>query len=301
MMNAVKFGFCLGLVVSVPAGQALAAEVYLFSTGNTAVDNAYLSSLSARGHNVVIGRPWSTFDGTVNLASFDVVLMTHSGNWSSSSQQVPVVGQEQLVAFVRAGGGLITTEWIVYNNGTSSGAAYATLMTVLPVTYGSSWNSNDRTTLSRVTPDQLMNNGLPETFMVPNVSFAGTESRLTAKPGATVFYQSSNLSSPPAIINAGVAGWDVQAGRVVSISTMPGVASLNDTNYATLLSNIVRWVSNDPGCAGDWNGDGTIDFNDLLSFLNDFEAQAPRADITADGVVDFNDFLAFLNFYTTPC
>ncbi|MBM4109357.1 MAG: hypothetical protein FJ255_11225, partial [Phycisphaerae bacterium] len=56
-----------------------------------------------------------------------------------------------------------------------------------------------------------------------------------------------------------------------------------------------------PACPGDWNGDGVVDFNDLLDFLNDFNAGAPRADVNGDGVVDFNDFLEFLNMYNTPC
>jgi hypothetical protein len=54
-------------------------------------------------------------------------------------------------------------------------------------------------------------------------------------------------------------------------------------------------------CRGDWNGDGVVDFNDLLAYLNDYNAQNPRADVNADGVVDFNDLLAFLNLYNTPC
>jgi hypothetical protein len=54
-------------------------------------------------------------------------------------------------------------------------------------------------------------------------------------------------------------------------------------------------------CPGDWNGDGVIDFNDLLEYLNDYNALLPRADINLDGIVDFNDFLEFLNLYNTPC
>jgi hypothetical protein len=59
--------------------------------------------------------------------------------------------------------------------------------------------------------------------------------------------------------------------------------------------------------AGDWNEDGTIDFNDLLAFLNDYNANANQAcpnscvDLNGDGAVDFNDFLEFLNRYNTPC
>ncbi|MBM4109408.1 MAG: hypothetical protein FJ255_11480 [Phycisphaerae bacterium] len=54
-------------------------------------------------------------------------------------------------------------------------------------------------------------------------------------------------------------------------------------------------------CTGDWNGDGVVDFNDLLAFLNDYNASDPRADLNGDGVVDLNDFLEFLNLYNTPC
>jgi len=56
-----------------------------------------------------------------------------------------------------------------------------------------------------------------------------------------------------------------------------------------------------PRCPGDWNLDGVIDFNDLLAFLNDYNAGAARADVNGDGIVDFNDFLAFLNLYNSGC
>ncbi|MBM4109166.1 MAG: hypothetical protein FJ255_10220 [Phycisphaerae bacterium] len=58
-----------------------------------------------------------------------------------------------------------------------------------------------------------------------------------------------------------------------------------------------------PGACGpaDWNEDGTIDFNDLLAFMNDFNAGEPCADVNADGAVDFNDFLAFLNLFIQGC
>jgi hypothetical protein len=54
-------------------------------------------------------------------------------------------------------------------------------------------------------------------------------------------------------------------------------------------------------CLADWNGDGVVDFNDFLAFLNDYNTGDPRADLNGDGTVDFNDFLEFLNHYNTPC
>ncbi|MBM4109678.1 MAG: hypothetical protein FJ255_12870 [Phycisphaerae bacterium] len=56
-----------------------------------------------------------------------------------------------------------------------------------------------------------------------------------------------------------------------------------------------------PVCSADANLDGVVDFNDLLAFLNLFNAQDPMADVNEDGNVDFNDFLEYLNLYNAGC
>ncbi len=230
------------IVVGFAASTAMAGgNVYVFSTGNAAVDAAYATALTARGHTVTTGAPWSGFDGTISLVGFDAVVMNHGANWGGSWQEVPAAGQQQLVDFVNAGGGLITTEWIIYNYATSGNLAYSTLFPILPASYGNTWNSFVDTTYSVVTPDPIMNAFLPASFTTPLNSFAGTESRLFAKPGATVFFESSNMSMPGQR-NDGVSGWGVGNGRVISFSTMPGVNSLANENYAQLLSNAVDWV-----------------------------------------------------------
>jgi hypothetical protein len=220
---------------------ASAANVYVFSTGNANIDAAYVNTLTAQGHSPVIGAQWSAFDGTVDLSGYQAVFMNHGSNWGGSSQQVPVAGQQQLIDFVNAGGGLITTEWVIFNNGVSGGNAYSTLLPILPATYGGTWNSIASTTLTQITPDSVLNANLAASFTVPNVSYSGNETRLQAKPGATVFYQSSNMSSG-SVVNAGVSGWQVGQGRVISFSTMPGIASMADANYAELMGNSVDWV-----------------------------------------------------------
>lgn len=101
-------------------------------------------------------------------------------------------------------------------------------------------------------------------------------------------------------------------------------AEHNITNPAWLTSNMrLRFVASDFGagslveaavddlrlegiecaaaCLADWNGDGVVDFNDFLGYLNDYNSQSPRADLNGDGAVDFNDLLEFLNAYNTPC
>jgi len=54
-------------------------------------------------------------------------------------------------------------------------------------------------------------------------------------------------------------------------------------------------------CPADLNCDGVVDFNDLLEYLNRYNAQLPSADLNGDGVVDFNDLLEYLNRYNTAC
>ncbi|MBM4109409.1 MAG: hypothetical protein FJ255_11485 [Phycisphaerae bacterium] len=54
-------------------------------------------------------------------------------------------------------------------------------------------------------------------------------------------------------------------------------------------------------CAADFDADCAVDFNDLLAFMNLYNAGDPEADLNGDGAVDFNDFLAFLNAFGLPC
>jgi hypothetical protein len=69
-------------------------------------------------------------------------------------------------------------------------------------------------------------------------------------------------------------------------------------DVAQELAFIVRGGA---GCAGDLNGDGVVDFNDFLTYLNGYNAGLPEADLNRDGTIDFNDLLEFLNRYNTPC
>jgi poly(3-hydroxybutyrate) depolymerase len=72
------------------------------------------------------------------------------------------------------------------------------------------------------------------------------------------------------------------------------------TSAATV---IVRCPGAGPAACGpaDWNEDGVVDFNDLLAFLNDYNASSPCSDVNQDGVTDFNDLLEYLNRYNAGC
>jgi len=57
----------------------------------------------------------------------------------------------------------------------------------------------------------------------------------------------------------------------------------------------------DAGCIADFNGDGNVNTNDVLAFLNAWNARDPRADINGDGNINTNDVLAFLNLWNAGC
>ena len=58
---------------------------------------------------------------------------------------------------------------------------------------------------------------------------------------------------------------------------------------------VVRYVCDDPTIAGDVNGDGVVNFDDLLSMLADWGAcSSCSSDIDGNGQVDFSDLLTLL-------
>lgn len=54
-------------------------------------------------------------------------------------------------------------------------------------------------------------------------------------------------------------------------------------------------------CDADLTGDGKLDVQDFLLFLNAWAARDPLADWNADGVVDTRDFTAYLNEWVAGC
>lgn len=54
-------------------------------------------------------------------------------------------------------------------------------------------------------------------------------------------------------------------------------------------------------CAPDFNGDGVVNTQDVLAFLNAWTARDPKADFNGDGVINTQDVLAFLNAWTAGC
>ena len=84
--------------------------------------------------------------------------------------------------------------------------------------------------------------------------------------------------------------WTVRVnGAAVNVGTQ---------GYALVVSGQIAEVS---GCVADFDGDGTVDTQDVLAFLNAWNAGDSSADINGDGTINTQDVLAFLNLWNAGC
>lgn len=207
-----------------------AVVVLLLSTGSPTLDTQTKGVLESGGFTVTLGSEYNTFTGA-ELTGMDVVMLLPNFNWASGD--MTLAAQTALVNFVQGGGGLITSEWTNWKVGAGS---FATLDSILPVDSTTQYTGGSALTYNQVTPDAVLNAGLPASFTFSGDSFAGVESYFSPKSGATVYYSSSGGAG-----GAGVIGWQAGSGRVLQFSTVAGPLELGDGNYATLVQNSVKW------------------------------------------------------------
>ncbi len=74
-----------------------------------------------------------------------------------------------------------------------------------------------------------------------------------------------------------------------------------DSNGVYADSDPVRFYIEVPGCEADFNGDGNVNTQDMLAFLNAWAAGDASADINGDGIVNTQDVIAFLNLWVAGC
>jgi hypothetical protein len=72
------------------------------------------------------------------------------------------------------------------------------------------------------------------------------------------------------------------------------------TGYSGDIS-IRVFFARPPECPADFNTDGTLDFFDVLDFLDAFSNEDPRADLTGDGLFDFFDVQDYLEAFAAGC
>ncbi len=286
---------------SLLAGAALttaahAANVYIMSSGDAGIDAAASAALLARGHTPTVGVAFSAFDGTQSLSGFRAVYLQANFNWTGPD--MPAAGQAQLLSFINAGGGLITTEWVIWK-----AAAQSEFQVIAPAFASellSPFDSNATAQFDQVTPDAVLNAGLPASFTFPIDNYAGTETHLGPRAGATVFYHN------PLIGFEGAIGWGYGSGRVLNFSTTCGPAQLADPNFTILLGNAVTW-STGGSCYANCDNSTTppvLNVLDFTCFLNRFAAGNPLANCdgsTTPPTLNVLDFTCFLNRFAAGC
>lgn len=243
MRNPFRRVFLLGAVLSTASSAfsvtstALAAGLFVFSSENPSQDTALVNALTSAGHSVTLGQSAGTFTSATSLAGYDVVFFQANYNWASlsGSGDMPLDGQESLLNFVEAGGGLITTEWLLWNTG--AGGRFSVLKDAFPVVPTSTFRNATTVTYSEVTPDSVLNSGLPSSFSFNADNLSGTETFFQPRTGATVYYGSDYEGG------AGVVGGNYGSGRVLSFSTVVGLNAVTDPNHALLIGNAASWAS----------------------------------------------------------
>lgn len=91
----------------------------------------------------------------------------------------------------------------------------------------------------------------------------------------------------------------------------PGVFGANAWLVVTIKNTTEDWaelgnntaILRVPGteCPADFNADGSVDFFDLLAFLNAYSGQDASGDLNEDGAFDFFDLQAFLTSLAAGC
>ena len=297
------------------ASSASAQEVLVLSSGNAALDNAVLSVLSANGLNGTIGTAYWQFTGAEALCNYDCIYMQSNANWNSGN--MPIDGQLAILDVISRGGGFVTTEWSVWRSGVGG---FPSLLPAFAVEASATFNSTPTTTYTQLTPDAVMNDGVPASFAFTLDSYSGTNNQLIPKPGATIFYTSSALDN-------GVVGWDFGNGRAVHFSACAGPTSLADPNFARLFTNAMKWSFGRPatcipdlttGAIAGQPGYGVsncvLNNDDFFYYLAQFsEGNLAVADLTSgavpgqpgygvpNGVVNNDDFFFYLSLFAAGC
>lgn len=230
LRSVFPFALLTGILMApLPAAQA-GVNVYVTDSGNTTADAAVVSLLASFGHTVTLGVPFTAFDGTQSLAGINAVYLQVNYNWNTGD--MPTAGQTALVNFINGGGGLVTTEWALWNAATAN--QFATLAPLFPVVPTTLFDFAVTGTFNQATANTTLNNGLPGSFTTDLGSIGGTESHFTTlRPGATSYYTNNEF--------IGVAGINAGSGRVLSFNTVNADVQIADPNFGRLLSNSMYW------------------------------------------------------------
>lgn len=228
------------LGVTLLAGPVSGAMIYMtdaIDAGEGSTVTAIKTMLEAMGHGVTIGVKPSQLTAAVDLSPYDAVILNIGG--TASVPDVPTAGETSLVAFVNAGGGLVTSELLCWTT-----TSNPTLATILPATRAQTGVlGSTQTYLPVGSADPIISAGLPgnAAFDVTLKSGVGG-TKLAPKAGATAFYNIDVGGSQ----YASLVGWDAGDGKVITFGCLIGGGNLASEEFKTLFSNSVTWVLPEP-------------------------------------------------------
>jgi hypothetical protein len=216
----------VGLVLV--SGLAFASDFLVIGDGVT--ESSITPLLTASGNNVSLFPGTDVeFDGTVDLSSFDAVILLDGEGYSDG---MPVSGQSSLKDYVIGGGGILLTEWVAFE---FSEGRYSQMGELIPLRRRAGNTSTDTYT---VTMDHEITAGLPASFSVPAQGF---------NVGTAV---SGDVLVVGALADDAVVVDDVGAGRVVQLSTAgnylgyrPFDQGAASDNFNRLFVQAAEWVA----------------------------------------------------------
>ena len=267
------------------AATASASNVLVLSSGNSALDALVKSTLESKGHAATIGPQYTDFTSAQSLAGYDVVYFQANANHLAGD--MPTSGQTTLKAWISAGGGLVTTEWV---NNVAGAGLLQSISGTFAVTPTIHHRNEPVANYSQVTANPVINAGLPSTVALQLTSYEGTEGRLVPKAGATTFYTTQAFVEGP---GAGLVGGTYGAGRVIHLSTTCGPAQLNSLMGQTLLGNAVTWAGRDRSVLVIASGSSALD-DQVQTILQSrgFEVTMGPEFSVFNGSVDLNAYKA---------
>jgi hypothetical protein len=216
-------------------------HVLLLSSGDPMLDMALETGLEQLGHTATLGVSYDLFDGTIDLSPYDAVYLQSNYNWSG--RDMPLPGQRQLINWVNCGGGLVTTEWTTWKIGSGN---FQLIDAIFPAARTTAYGSPSPVTYTQVTAEPTINRGLSAMITFMTTSYGGTESFLTPRAGAVIYYASQPATgTPPTNPYSGLLGWPYNLGRVATFSTTIGTAQVADATFVRLIGNTIDWVQKD--------------------------------------------------------
>lgn len=190
--------------------------------------------LSAAGYATTIRTVDSLYDGTNPPASaFNAVILVNGPNYLTD---MPLAGQDSLLAYVNRGGGLLYTEWISYQVQYGRYADFAPL--ILSPRSGGDYDVDTLTVLQ----SHPITAGLPSSF---SLTYACSFD--TSLKGSVLIH--GTLSGNAVTVDT------MGLGRVVQYAVAPNYDSnarpFLDVNMQLLLVNTVAWLSFPDWLSGD--------------------------------------------------